>query len=109
MAIENCLKIPFIFVSLNSLHDLSRFEYENGWHRRDSVLNGKLHVVSHVHFADPSITFVVESEFINDWTQSFTRWSALRPKINQNRIVGTEHLGFKRLFCKLCCHDFSKI
>ncbi len=109
MTVENFLKITFIFVTLNSLDDLTRFEDKHGWDCRDTVLNGKLHVVTHIHFADPGVSCIVDRKFINDWTQSFARWSALGPEINQNRFFSTQHLGFKCLFCKFNCHDLSQI
>ena len=109
MTIQDRLKITFVFVALNSFYDLTPFEDEHRWNRRDSVLNGQFHMVAHVYFADAGFSFVVERKFINDWTQSFARWSALRPKINEHWFFSTQHLGFECLFCKFCRHDLSQI
>ena len=95
MAIKDCLKNTLIFVALNSLNDLTPFEDEHGWYRGDTVLNGQLHVVTHVYFTDAGFSCVVESKLINDWTQSFARWSAIRPKINQDWFISSQYLGCK--------------
>ena len=107
--VKNSLQFAFVLVSGDSLDNLATFEYQNCWNSGNSKLDRQLHVFAYVYLADDRFSIVLCCKFINDWTQSFARWSAFGPKINQNWFVCTEHLGFKCVFGKFCRHDLSYI
>gem|GEM_PF-5366390 len=89
------MQLSFLFEPLSSRDDFAAFENDDGWNGHDVELRSKLHVFGNVYFANFGFAIVVGCQFVNDWTQSFARWSGIGVEVNEHRLLGFDHFGFK--------------
>ena len=98
------MKIAFLAIAGNSLDHFSTLEDDDGRDGCNSILDGEFHVLGDVDFSNFGVSVVIGCQFINDWTQSFARASAVGIEIDQYWSIRAEHVGFEYVRCEFCCH-----
>ena len=88
---------------------LTAFEYHERWNATNTEFGGDVTVVIHVHFGDLQFAFVSSGHFVKDGGDHFARATPLGPKVNDHRLAGMEHVGFKcgvcNVFDQIAGHD----
>lgn len=106
MCVDDFLKLVFVLVAAKPFNFFAAFEKDNGWNSRNLILHREFHVLGDINFSYFGVFRVVGRQFVDDWTQSLARSSALRIEINKHRSVRTEDIGFECIASKLNRHFF---
>ena len=109
VVIQQRLQRDFVLITLNSLHHFTAFEDQDGWNSGDAVFDSQLHIFAYVDFTDDRFAVVICCQFVNDWTQPLAGGSAIRPEIDQNRLLGSENIRFESVLRKICSHMDTQV
>ena len=77
MSVDDFLKLAFVLVATKPFNFFAAFEKDDGGNSRDLILHREFHVLGDINFSYFGVFRIVASQFVDDWTQSFARSSAL--------------------------------
>jgi hypothetical protein len=95
LLVNECGQLRFAHGTHFGGGQLTIFENHQGWNAPNAKFGRDVAVFIDIHFGNLQFAFVARCNFVQNGGNHLARTAPFSPKINDDRLVGFEHVGLK--------------